>query len=217
MVFLDLANILQTKIIYIFAYFPVVTLVGFLQSWINSKLGDDTAKNWGFLTLDPAVHFDTYGFFVLVFPWQLLGIDLNIGFGKLIPYNPESLYGRFIKLRKLIILFSSFISAFLCSIFFGFITNIVLLFSKIIISQVGSSFFLALLMMAEGMLMLSASLSFIYFVVNLVDALLYKFDKNDVIKSNVFLRFLIVIGTAILLSHLIRSSLILLLGSLYSF
>lgn len=215
--FLDFANILQTKIIYIFAYFPVITLIGFLQAWINSKLDDDTAKNWGFLTLDPTVHFDTYGFFVLVFPWQLFGIDLNIGFGKLIPYNPDGIYGRFVKLKKIIILFSASIAAFIASLIFGFLTTIIMVSSRAIMAQISAKFLFAFLRMVEGLVSLSSELFFIYFIINLVDAFLYKFDKDDVIKSNVFLRFLIIILAAIFVAPIIRLILLFFISFLLKF
>lgn len=202
--FLDFANILQIKIIYIFAYFPVITLIGFLQSWINTKLGDDTAKNWGFLTLDPAVHFDAYGFLILIFPWQLFGVDINIGFGKLVPYNPEGIYGKFAKLKKVLVLFSASIAAICTTLIFGILATLIMLSSKYFIAQIGTTFLVAFLRMVQGLVSLGSELAFIYFIINLVDAVLYKFDKNDVIKSNIFFRFLIVIMAAILLSPIIR-------------
>jgi hypothetical protein len=66
---MDLINLLQLKIAFLLAYFPTVSFSGWLQALINKRLGDDTAVNDGFLTLDPAVHFDPFGFFILIFLW----------------------------------------------------------------------------------------------------------------------------------------------------
>ncbi len=61
---------------------------GFIQALSARLLGDDTAKNNGFLTINPIPHFDILG--SLVFP--LIGIALGgsfFGWGKMVPVQPH--------------------------------------------------------------------------------------------------------------------------------
>ncbi len=61
------ANLVLLTFARILAYFPTVTFAGYLQAWIEKKMGDDTGERRGLLSLDPAVHFNPIGFIVMLF------------------------------------------------------------------------------------------------------------------------------------------------------
>jgi Zn-dependent protease len=56
------------------------------------KLGDDTAKNMGRLTLNPIPHLDMIGSILLPAVLSLTGSGFVIGWAKPVPYNPFKLY-----------------------------------------------------------------------------------------------------------------------------
>lgn len=206
MTYIEIAQLLQSKIAFLVAYFPIVSIIGFLQAWIAYKMGDDTAKNWGFLTLDPLVHADLYGFIILLFPWQLFGSDINFGFGKFVPTDPEGLYGRFQKIRKVIILFSGMLAALLT----WFLVEIARMLVFVVLTRVPQtavlhyeSLIVAFIKILNACLSLTTTLFFIFLIINGVDALLYKFDKKGVIKQNLLLRFLIIMAAALLAEPLL--------------
>lgn len=57
--------------------FPAFTLVftirGFFKALAAKLMGDDTAKNSGYLTLNPVVHIDFYGLLIMLFVLVVLG------------------------------------------------------------------------------------------------------------------------------------------------
>jgi Zn-dependent protease len=86
----------------VFSYMILVTLVGYCRAQICSWLSDDTARDQGFLTLNPAMHVDLFGMMLLIF--------VGVGWGRQIPINPANFYGRFRWLRLFIALMSGVIS-----------------------------------------------------------------------------------------------------------
>jgi len=86
------------------AYVPTVMLGGFFSAWIADKLGDDTAKNKGFLTLNFSNHIDFfYMMLTLIFMPYL-------GFTKPIPTNINNL-NTTLSLKRLKIVSLFFIDA----------------------------------------------------------------------------------------------------------
>lgn len=55
----------------------------FAHAWAGHLQGDDTAKNMGRLTLNPAAHVDPFGLVALVL--------IGFGWGKPVPFNPYNL------------------------------------------------------------------------------------------------------------------------------
>lgn len=70
----------------ILSYMILVSMVGYFRALVAKWMGDDTAERQGFLTLNPAVHVDIFGFILLVL--------LRIGWGRQIPINPTNIHGR---------------------------------------------------------------------------------------------------------------------------
>lgn len=62
-----------------FAYLLTIAPAGYFRAWVAAKMGDETAKNNGFLTLNPINHIDPIGIIMLFL--------FNIGWGKQVPIN----------------------------------------------------------------------------------------------------------------------------------
>jgi low affinity Fe/Cu permease len=89
-----------STILNITAYLMCVTLVGIGQTWLFKKLGDATAEEQGFLTLNPIKHIDIVGFIAMLLT--------GFGWGVIIPCDYQALgQGRYRMLRTSI--------AFLCA------------------------------------------------------------------------------------------------------
>lgn len=65
-----------------------ITIHEFMHAWTAHKLGDNTARDLGRISLNPMVHFEPFGFFGMVL--IALGFPF-IGWGKPVPVQP----GRF--------------------------------------------------------------------------------------------------------------------------
>jgi len=71
------------------AFISALTVHEFAHAWAAHKLGDDTAKNQGRLTLDPMVHLDPIGTLLIV-----VAILFNaplIGWAKPVPFSMRNL------------------------------------------------------------------------------------------------------------------------------
>lgn len=205
---IDLINLLQLKIAFLLAYFPTISFSGWLQAFINKRLGDDTAADEGFLTLDPAVHFDPFGFFILVFPWQFIGMEMNFGFGRRVPINVDNIQGKFKTLRSIALMFSSSISYLISTLLvitvflFGiFLTLKVSAFNFATYGNLGK----ALTMFSQALVSLNISLFLVYTVISIVNLIVYSVDEDSFIRRNQFSWiFLIIIVAALLMNPLER-------------
>jgi hypothetical protein len=92
----------------ILSYMILVSMVGYVRALIAKLMGDDTAEQQGFLTLNPAVHADVFGFILLVL--------LGIGWGRQIPVNPTNIQGRFRWLKITIAMLSGVIAYLLFAV-----------------------------------------------------------------------------------------------------
>jgi len=76
----------------------IMLLVGFpvhefSHAYSAYRLGDSTARYQGRLTLNPAVHFDPFGGFMLIITAVLTGGSAFFGYAKPTPVNPMNLSG----------------------------------------------------------------------------------------------------------------------------
>ncbi len=60
-----------------------ITFHEFAHAFAADKLGDDTPRNQGRLTLNPLAHIDPFGFLMLIF--------VHFGWGKPVEINPRKL------------------------------------------------------------------------------------------------------------------------------
>ncbi len=89
---LEIIQSLQIIIIALLSYIPTITISGWFEAWVAKKCGDDVPEQFGFLTLDPLVHFNIIGFGCLLVG-KLLGDMVPFfkgipGWGRYIPLNP---------------------------------------------------------------------------------------------------------------------------------
>lgn len=63
----------------------------YAHGWVAHKLGDDTAKNAGRLTLNPLAHIDPVGSILLPLILVISKAGFLIGWAKPVPYNPYNL------------------------------------------------------------------------------------------------------------------------------
>lgn len=74
-----------------------VTIHEFMHAWTAHKLGDNTARDLGRITLNPMAHFEPFGFLGMV----MISIGwFFIGWGKPVPVQPGRFKGRWAKNRK---------------------------------------------------------------------------------------------------------------------
>lgn len=142
MIHVSVAEGLFALILLVIAYFISHTINGTLQAYIIDKLGDPTAKNEGYLTLNPLHHFDTFGFLALVL--------LGIGWLQTVPIDPYSFLGSWRYFRLLIAfateamvsLIIATISLFLSVYFFGYtLTQMLVLKLFLYYSKISLVFF----------------------------------------------------------------------------
>lgn len=79
-------------IAFLLAFVVATTIHEFMHAWSAHKLGDNTARDLGRITLNPVEHFDPFGFFGMV----MISIGFPfIGWGKPVPVNPARFTHRF--------------------------------------------------------------------------------------------------------------------------
>jgi Zn-dependent protease len=72
------------------AFVVAITVHEFMHAWTAWRLGDDTARMLGRITLNPAAHFDPLGFLMFV----LIAFGFwAFAWGKPVPVNPNRLNG----------------------------------------------------------------------------------------------------------------------------
>ena len=79
------------------AVFQVVVLIfsaiihEYMHGWMADRLGDNTAKDLGRLTLNPIPHIDPIGSILMPFLLIVSGFNFVFGWAKPVPYNPYNL------------------------------------------------------------------------------------------------------------------------------
>lgn len=93
-----IAQYALTLLTLLIAYIFTVAPAGYFRAWVAKKMGDSTAEDAGFLTLDPIVHTDFFGVLVL----SIFGV----GWGQNIPVNPNNIHGPHRTLKMICAFFS---------------------------------------------------------------------------------------------------------------
>lgn len=117
----NISNVMQTIALSIVPFLFAITIHEFMHGYAAYKLGDNTAKNAGRLTLNPMAHIDPIGLLVLV-------ITRMIGWAKPVPvnyYNIRHKYGVAIvsAAGPLANLATAFLSALLFKLFIVYIAG----------------------------------------------------------------------------------------------
>lgn len=63
----------------------------YMHGWMAERLGDNTAKDMGRLTLNPIPHIDLFGSIILPMLMIFSGTGIVFGWAKPVPYNPNNL------------------------------------------------------------------------------------------------------------------------------
>jgi Zn-dependent protease len=66
----------------------------YMHGWMAERLGDNTAKDAGRLTLNPIPHLDLFGSIILPSLMALSGTGIIFGWAKPVPFNPNNLTDR---------------------------------------------------------------------------------------------------------------------------
>jgi hypothetical protein len=103
------AEFLQGLLASLFAYVIVVTTAGFLQALIAYKLGDDSVAERGFLSFNPVVYVEWFGFLCCVLT--------GIGWGALIPIDPSRFRGKNIRAQAVVAFMIQPVAHFLITLF----------------------------------------------------------------------------------------------------
>jgi len=112
------------------------------HAWMAWRLGDDTAKNLGRVSLNPIVHIDPIG--TLLFPLIQIFTSLPLlGWAKPTPYNPAN-FRRDVSMRKghMLVAAAGPVSNFLLALIF---TAILFVFIKAHVVESEDDFFLHLM------------------------------------------------------------------------
>jgi len=112
-----------------------ITIHEFSHALFGYILGDKTAKDRGRLTLNPLVHLDLFGFFLLLIA--------GFGWGKPVPFNPNNLKSR--RWGPALIALAGPLSNLLAIIIFGFALKLVSIYSSLGLDNLLVLFFLYLI------------------------------------------------------------------------
>lgn len=99
-----------------------ITFHEFAHAFAADKLGDDTPRNQGRLTLNPFSHLDPFGFIMLIFA--------HIGFGKPVEINPRNFTRKIsMKTGEALVAFAGPLMNFLLAVVFAIIFYAVQVFA----------------------------------------------------------------------------------------
>lgn len=93
------------------------------------RLGDNTAKEAGRLTLNPIKHLEFFGSFLVPFLFIITGSSFILGWAKPVPFNPYNLKNP--KRDGALIALAGPVSNFLIAIVFGLIVRLMVAFMPI--------------------------------------------------------------------------------------
>ena len=118
---------LLTLVLTIPGVLVAITFHEFAHAFVADKLGDDTPRRQGRLTLNPLAHLDPYGTFLMIFA--------GFGWGKPVEINPIN-FNRKVSMKGGSALVSiagplmNFILAIICAIIYGILLRTSIVYSK---------------------------------------------------------------------------------------
>jgi Zn-dependent protease len=126
------------------------------HGWMASKLGDDTAKNMGRLTLNPLVHIDPIGTIILPFIMIILGGPV-FGWAKPVPFNPYNFDPR-VNRRNGIMWVG--IAGPASNFTIAFVASFVLVFSERFLSGLPALLYISIFQLAQVLVLINLILGF---------------------------------------------------------
>lgn len=105
----------------------------YMHGWMAERLGDDTAKDAGRLTLNPIPHIDPIGSLLLPFILISTGAHFVFGWAKPVPFNPNNLRDRIYGGAK--VAAAGPFANLIVAIFFGLLLRIILITQPSFVNQ----------------------------------------------------------------------------------
>ncbi len=169
MIKLETIEFAQNLISFLIVYFPTVSLAGYFESWIAKKMGDSTAQDAGYLTLNPLIHMDPIGLAILVIP-------PHFGFGSRIPLNPSNISKKFEKIKLFLMFFARTIAHLFLTIFALFL--FILIQSKLIgnfdiLTSNVSPLLVSIILVVTALFNLNILSFVVYFIIGLLRIFIY--------------------------------------------
>ena len=154
----------------IFALIMSAVFHEYAHGWVAYKLGDNTAKNEGRLTLNPIAHLDPVGSIILPLLLVFSNSPFFIGWAKPVPYNPYNLRDR--KYGDLKVALGGPATNLILAIGFGLIARLIalplLLKQNLVISYLQGNYEILLEAMQGSLLTSVFVMSVIFCFINLL-------------------------------------------------
>jgi len=122
----------------------------YMHGFAAYRLGDNTAKNAGRLTINPLAHLDLFGSFLLPVMMIVSGVGFIIGWAKPVPYNPFNLKDK--KYGEAKVALAGPLSNLAVALVFGLILRFSPFFSISFTGLVGIVIYINLLLMVFNLL-----------------------------------------------------------------
>ena len=110
----------------------------YMHGWMAERLGDDTAKNEGRLTLNPIPHIDINGSIILPAILIMSGAPFLFGWAKPVPYNPNNLRDRIYGGAKVAL--AGPLANLIMALFFGMVLRAIFMFEPVFVNQMMVTF-----------------------------------------------------------------------------
>lgn len=180
------------------AYFCTIAPAGSFRAWVAKKMGDDTADELGFLTLNPLVHIDFFGLvWLLAFsrPQYLSGF----GWGKHIPINPDNIQGSWRRLKLACAFFSDSLMHF-CMATAAFTTASLMFIghTKTGAPLCSTSFEQIIVQLLFAFVSLNVFLVLVQFAINAV-ILIALYVSDNSVTMNAYLHYFILLAPLVIL------------------
>ncbi len=105
----------------------------YMHGWMAERLGDDTAKDEGRLTMNPIPHIDPIGSLLLPFLLVLTQSPFVFGWAKPVPYNPNNLRDKIYGGAK--VAAAGPLANLIVAIFFGLLLRAIFIFEPAFANQ----------------------------------------------------------------------------------
>lgn len=125
------------------------------HGWVAYKLGDETAKRMGRLTLNPLPHVDLVGTVILPFIMIVLGGPV-FGWAKPVPFNPLN-FRRSVNIRNGIMWVA--LAGACSNLLLAFLFSFILVFIQIFFSGFPSLFYFILSQLAQALIFINLVLA----------------------------------------------------------
>ncbi|HPY08495.1 MAG: site-2 protease family protein [Patescibacteria group bacterium] len=122
----------------------------YMHGFAAYRLGDNTAKNAGRLTINPLAHLDLFGSFLLPVMMILTNLGFVIGWAKPVPYNPYNLRDK--KYGEAKVALAGPLSNLAMALIFGLILRFAPFFSLTFAGLIGVVIYINLLLMVFNLL-----------------------------------------------------------------